>query len=62
MWIQLRKRILQRVTENKNKLEQVENKDEQAKQKGKELLTKEGFEEHTHRLVTEDARLILFHR
>lgn len=36
--------------------------DEQAKQKGKELLKKEGFEEHTHRLVTEDARLILFHR
>src|SRR5690625_4998504 len=33
MWIQLRKRILQRVTENKNKLEQVENKDEQEKQK-----------------------------
>lgn len=36
--------------------------DEEAKSKGKARLEEEGYSETTHRLVTEDARLLLFHR
>lgn len=36
--------------------------DDQAKEKGFARLTEEGYEEHTHRCVSPDAKLILFHR
>ena len=36
--------------------------DEEAKEMGNTLLNESGFSEQTHRCVTEDARLILFHR
>lgn len=36
--------------------------DDEAKLKGKKRLEEEGYLEETHRLVTEDARLLLFER
>lgn len=36
--------------------------DEEAKGIGEKKLEEKGYSEHTHRCVTEDARLILFHR
>lgn len=36
--------------------------DDEAKEKGKTRLREEGYLEQTHRLVTEDARLLLFER
>lgn len=36
--------------------------DDEAKLKGRKRLEKEGYLEETHRLVTEDARLLLFER
>lgn len=36
--------------------------DEEAKEIGLARLAEEGYEHHTHRCVSPDARLILFHR
>lgn len=36
--------------------------DDEAKEIGKTRLREEGYLEQTHRLVTEDARLLLFER
>ncbi|MFS0671912.1 YhzD family protein [Ornithinibacillus sp. 179-J 7C1 HS] len=36
--------------------------DQEAKRLGEERLAKEGYLEHTHRCVSPDAKLILFHR
>ncbi|MGM8366305.1 YhzD family protein [Virgibacillus sp. W0181] len=36
--------------------------DEDAKTIGKKRLSEEGYEEYTHRCVTPDAKLLLFHR
>lgn len=36
--------------------------DEEAKGIGEKKLEEKGYSEHTHRCVTKDARLILFHR
>ncbi len=36
--------------------------DQEAKMLGEERLTKAGYLEHTHRCVSPDAKLILFHR
>lgn len=36
--------------------------DEEAKEIGLNLLTEKGYEEYTHRCVTPDGKLILFHR
>jgi hypothetical protein len=36
--------------------------DEDAKKKGTERLTVEGYMEHTHRCVSPEAKLVLFHR
>lgn len=36
--------------------------DEEAKVIGQKKLAEEGYSEYTHRCVTEDARLVLFHR
>ena len=36
--------------------------DDDAKTVGEKRLEDEGYSEQTHRCVTEDARLILFHR
>ncbi|GAB3060631.1 YhzD family protein [Virgibacillus ainsalahensis] len=36
--------------------------DEEAKKIGQGRLDKEGYSEHTHRCVTPEAKLILFHR
>lgn len=36
--------------------------DEEAKKVGEEKLVAEGYTEHTHRCVSPDAKLILFHR
>ncbi|WP_042149206.1 YhzD family protein [Paucisalibacillus sp. EB02] len=36
--------------------------DQEAKKLGEERLAKEGFLEHTHRCVSPEAKLILFHR
>lgn len=36
--------------------------DEEAKEIGTAKLEKEGYSEHTHRCVTPDAKLLLFHR
>ncbi|PAV29314.1 hypothetical protein CIL05_13035 [Virgibacillus profundi] len=38
------------------------NNDDEAKEIGKARLEDEGYSEHTHRCVTADAKLILFHR
>ena len=35
---------------------------EKAKEIGRQRLEEEGYSEHTHRCVTADAKLILFHR
>ncbi|OZU87908.1 hypothetical protein CIL03_14495 [Virgibacillus indicus] len=35
---------------------------EEAKEIGQARLNDEGYSEHTHRCVTQDAKLILFHR
>ncbi|MBB6454656.1 hypothetical protein HNQ94_003145 [Salirhabdus euzebyi] len=37
------------------------NNDQEAKEKGTKLLEEKGYENHTHRCVTE-GRLVLFHR
>ncbi|RPF50155.1 YhzD family protein [Aquisalibacillus elongatus] len=43
--------------------EQIEaNGDDEAKTIGTEKLKEQNFEEETHRLVSPDARLLLFHR
>ncbi|CEI84066.1 hypothetical protein J18TS1_41940 [Oceanobacillus oncorhynchi subsp. incaldanensis] len=34
----------------------------EAKEIGKEKLDKEGYAEHTHRCVSPNAKLVLFHR
>jgi hypothetical protein len=36
--------------------------DQEAKRIGEERLAKEGYLEHTHRLVSPEAKLVLFHR
>ncbi|MFC0523481.1 YhzD family protein [Pontibacillus salicampi] len=36
--------------------------DDDAKKIGEQKLKDEGFEEHTHRCVAPDGRMILFHR
>lgn len=36
--------------------------DDEAKEIGQTRLNDEGYSEHTHRCVTQDAKLILFHR
>lgn len=36
--------------------------DEEAKKVGEEKLVARGFHEHTHRCVSPEAKLILFHR
>ena len=36
--------------------------DEDAKKIGAEHLAKEGYTEHTHRCVSPEAKLVLFHR
>lgn len=36
--------------------------DEEAKSIGMKRLEEEGYEEHTHRCVAPNARLVLFHR
>lgn len=36
--------------------------DEEAKAIGTKRLEEEGYEEHTHRCVAPNARLVLFHR
>jgi len=36
--------------------------DEEAKEMGTNKLSEHGYAEHTHRCVSPDARLILFHR
>lgn len=36
--------------------------DDEAKEIGKTRLVDEGYEHYTHRCVTADAKLILFHR
>ncbi|WP_449354116.1 YhzD family protein [Virgibacillus natechei] len=36
--------------------------DDEAKEIGQSRLDKEGYSEHTHRCVTADGKLILFHR
>ncbi|WP_047986135.1 YhzD family protein [Ornithinibacillus californiensis] len=36
--------------------------DQEAKQLGEKKLEKEGYLEHTHRCVSPEAKLILFHR
>ncbi len=36
--------------------------DEEAKSLGQKRLDEEGYTEHTHRCVSPDARLVLFHR
>lgn len=36
--------------------------DEEAKALGMKRLQEEGYEEHTHRCVAPNARLVLFHR
>ncbi|MEI3598904.1 MULTISPECIES: YhzD family protein [unclassified Oceanobacillus] len=36
--------------------------DEQAKKIGEEKLAEHNYSEHTHRCVTPEAKLILFHR
>lgn len=38
------------------------NDDDEAKTIGEKMLAEKDFSEHTHRCVTHDARLILFHR
>ena len=36
--------------------------DDEAKNLGQSKLAEAGYEEHTHRCVAPDARLVLFHR
>jgi len=36
--------------------------DQEAKSIGQTKLKEDGYEEHTHRCVSPDARLVLFHR
>ncbi|SHG67312.1 YhzD family protein [Ornithinibacillus halophilus] len=36
--------------------------DQEAKTKGGALLEEKGYSEHTHRCVSPDAKLVLFHR
>lgn len=36
--------------------------DQEAKKLGEERLAQEGYLEHTHRCVSPDAKLVLFHR
>lgn len=36
--------------------------DEEAKKIGKQKLREKGYEEKTHRCVSQDAKLLLFHR
>lgn len=36
--------------------------DDEAKSLGQSKLSEAGYEEHTHRCVAPDARLVLFHR
>ncbi len=36
--------------------------DEEAKNIGRQKLEEKGYSDYTHRCVTEDARLLLFHR
>ncbi len=36
--------------------------DEEAKKTGRIKLEEAGYSDHTHRCVSEDARLLLFHR
>ncbi|MEC5423708.1 YhzD family protein [Virgibacillus sp. C22-A2] len=36
--------------------------DDEAKEIGQKRLTDEGYGDHTHRCVTPEAKLILFHR
>jgi hypothetical protein len=36
--------------------------DQEAKKLGEERLAKEGYLEYTHRCVSPDAKLVLFHR
>lgn len=38
------------------------NNDEEAKEIGKRKLIEEGYEEKTYRCVSQDAKLLLFHR
>lgn len=35
---------------------------DEAKKVGESRLTEEGYSEHTHRCVSPDAKLVLFHR
>ncbi|MDY0395999.1 YhzD family protein [Virgibacillus halophilus] len=40
----------------------VAENDEKAKEIGQSKLDEKGFTEHTHRCVSPDAKLVLFHR